>query len=911
MAVDTNTDPPVRTFDQTQATSPDVPPGVNNGGLPVFTEDGALSNLKRNPETGDLYDPVTPPTAKTDAGVGNYDDSSDPPSATNTSTDAVPAGAVQEVKPQGNVLDRFFSYTYRASVYLLSPDEWARQANSKKKTVNGYNLLFQSAGAPINSGATRAAGSTDSGRNPFFPQDFYIDSIQLKNLLQGGATQAAHNVATLKFTVVEPLGITLIDRLYQAVQDHNPKGAGGAVNYGNAQYLMVIRFYGYDENGVIQAVGPANAATGLTDANAVVEKFIPFSINKINWEVGSKLVTYEFDCTPIGQQIAAGTRRGTIPYDMQLSGGTVFDALAGSLEYVTAAGNAATAGVSEDEARDMEGSSNPPPPPTAAAARTPKKSIKSGLVGALNEFQKVLVAGGNGQNPIYGVADQYEIVFVGEAEQLIKSAQLVLPGAKTEAKQTPTTPGPTQDVRAAKGVTDSKNTKTRNISIVAGQPIVQVIETIIRNSTFITNQQLTIIDPDTNKEIPNPNLKGSNNVKWFRINFNSIPLGLDKLRNDYAYKVTYYISVYTVSNYDSKYFAPGKFTGVHKSYPWWFTGKNTAVLEYKETLNSAYTMLVSGSDPSNSAAERERRAVAAGMPELRTYAYGARSGESSQGAQNTKQLDPGANLADSLYGGADLGTTTLRIIGDPAWIQQGSMIGGLTSTDLRNPFNADGTINFDAQQIMFEVNWNRPVDYDPATGLADPNSNKNYKTISRVYTAKDVTSDFRQGKFEQTITGLLFNLPKPDGSNKASTAPKTKPASTDRAVATPAEVNNLPFVNTAGGAAVGVSPNLVGSNRPIIPGTLRAKRAENAAAAAANNGAKPVPPLPELTSDPGTGNVTGANGAPIPMTPPQPVTSNGENVSVLDRMLNSLAGTPLPSNPQIISNDDNSYDSPL
>jgi len=96
--------------------------------------------------------------------------------------------------------------------------------------------------------ATPGAKDPDAGRNPFFPDDFYIESITGENQFPGNKTAAAHMVTNMKFTVIEPGGITLIDRLYQAVQDQAPKDATGAVNYTDAQYLMVIRWYGYDED---------------------------------------------------------------------------------------------------------------------------------------------------------------------------------------------------------------------------------------------------------------------------------------------------------------------------------------------------------------------------------------------------------------------------------------------------------------------------------------------------------------------------------------------------------------------------------------------------------------------------------------------------------------------------------------
>ena len=133
--------------------------------------------------------------------------------ATNSANDAQSL-----IVAQPNVLDKFASYTYSASVYLMSAKQYERLLLSNKKNINGYFLLFQSGGAPVNKGGFlgKGAGSVggqdpnadfaydspdDYGRNPAFPQDFYIDSITIDNALPGQQTQAAHMVTDLKFTV--------------------------------------------------------------------------------------------------------------------------------------------------------------------------------------------------------------------------------------------------------------------------------------------------------------------------------------------------------------------------------------------------------------------------------------------------------------------------------------------------------------------------------------------------------------------------------------------------------------------------------------------------------------------------------------------------------------------------------------
>jgi hypothetical protein len=810
-ARDTGTNPTVKKFNVTQAittgNSTVSADGKSvSGAIPKIPKFNPGNNTVPNDGTamGDTTAIVSPGVGETDDGTAMGDTTNPDDSyggATQTEQDAIikaqqgiVSGAAstnsrRPIVPQGNILDRFASYTYRASVYLMNPAQYQQLVRSKKKSIDGYNLLFQSAGAPaskggftgaLNANANDATGgantinvnAVDAGRNPAFPLDFYIDNISIKNLSQGHASGTAHNMTEIKFTVIEPMGITLLDRIYQAVQDFAPKEEGtGKINYTTAQYLMVIRWYGYDIDGNLIKGGPT-----LSDPNAVIEKFVPFMIKQIDWYVSNKLVTYDFSCVPIGQNVGVGTRRGAVPYDVQLSGSTVAEILGGGAlrppPTTAASPGASTTSASfvnpvlqgeYGEERFTE------PPPKANAAKNPSSMVKTGLMGSMNEFVYQLTVG---QRPIYQYPDQYEIVFVGAAKQLIGAATIVLPGGKKEAKLTPMGLPQTIESGAASPDTDRKDVTMSTIHVVAGQPIVQIIDAVIRNSSYITSQQLTQINPIDNLEEPNPETAATNKpVNWYRINFESIPLKPDNLRNDYAYKIRYIISVYQIDKYDSKYFPVGTFRGVHKSYPWLFTGKNTSVIDYKETLNTAYNMLVSGTNAQNSGSEVLRRQIAATMQDMIVYTYGATSGESMQGSKE-RGNEAAANMADSLYGGADLANGTLRIIGDPAWIQQGSLSSGVTAADLEiGSFLPDGTINFDGEQIFWEVTWNRPDDYDLTTGLASPNGKNNSLGISRLYLASEVTSEFKQGKFEQTITGPLFNLPKRDGTNKAPGAP--------------------------------------------------------------------------------------------------------------------------------------------
>jgi hypothetical protein len=781
---DTNTNPAPVTLQQSQATTPQTlasqplkAPAV--GASAEGTEGEAQAR------------------AQLQAGVGA--DNADAAEKTRAANyDAVNANynASVNIKPQDNVLDKFSSYTYQASVYLMSPKQYEQLLNSKNKTVNGYQLLFQSGGAPNNVGgpqapevgafdqsgrrtaatdtrvAPEAAVRPDAGRNPYFDNDFYIDSITMENALPGRQTGAAHMVTNLKFTVIEPMGITLLDRLYDAVKNFAPKDATGAVNYSAATYLMVIRFFGYNEAGVL--VNPGTAPGGAnSNPNAVIEKFVPFLISKINWSVGSRLVSYDFECAPVGQLIGSSTARGTIPYDVQLTASTVGKVLKGSAAITTT--SAANPGASTTAAKGPlsgDAFNNSTPPQKANAAPTDKKTITGGLMDAMNQYQKELVRRG-----IYSIPDEYEIEFVdgslGDKVIEIEDAAIVLSDNKNVDKSgTPVGGPPTKEggfaLDPSRQFTDLAQ---RSMSITAGQQVVQAIELAVRNSSYVYNQSLLITKPD-GSQTPNPEARNKP-LKWFLISMTATQIGdrPDPLRNDYAYRIKYTVTPYRVPNFDSKYFPVTQFPGLHKQYNYWFTGQNNAVLDYQAQFNSLYNITVSGSSAVDGNNQRIREKYTSSMRDIPRYVYAARSTESGAGGPG-KSNEVSANAAEYLYSPGDLHTAKIKIVGDPAWIQQGSLFRTITSQINPTPgFMPDGTIDFDSSQVLFEIAWQRPEDYDLATGLADPYSKTQAKygerkpLQSNVYLATKVTSEFRQGKFEQTVDGSLYFFPKPDGTN--------------------------------------------------------------------------------------------------------------------------------------------------
>jgi len=711
---------PVRPLSQTQATSA----GGGQSSAAFATNDPRRLDVNR-PGNGVIPGPdVATPPANTQIGAGaSGEDTGVAKNATKTEIDNVFSS--NSVAPQPNVLDQYGSYTYQASVYLMSADAYKTMCDTKQKSLQGSRLLFQSGGAPV------------SGRNPYFSNDYYIDKITLESVISGKGTNQAHNVNQIKMTVIEPNGITLIGNLDKALNaDIGPDAK--KKNFNAQQYLLVIRFYGYDQNGqLVQANNPGIGRP--TDSAAFVEKFFPMCITNIRFKVANKLVEYDIEATAPNYNINVGSNRGSIPYNVELSSGTVKDILAGSL--VSATGQTTATNAATGTTTNTNSASTPPAPGKANAATSVKTTIRQGLMAALNTYQNELVARGTYQYP-----DTYSVEF---ANPSIASASIVVKGADKKSK-------PMTNATTAASTIDPKkqsmDNSARTVSIVAGTQIVQAIDLILRSSSYITDQAAVVIDE--NDQVQRSNGAPAQNLAWYKISLRATPGPYDYKRNDYSYNITYVISAYKINQMVSDYFLSPRYKGVHKQYNYWFTGENTQVLSYEQSYNALYSAVLSGGPGGQFVGEAIKRN------------FQPRSGESSQGAAG-RTNEIGANAADYLYNPNDLQNVTLQIVGDPAWLQQGESFCGASARNFNfNPFLPDGTINYDAQQILFEILINTPNDYNLNTGLIDPNTQGTIfqngaqtpgaARQSYVYLANNCTSEFVKGKFTQVLKGSLL-----------------------------------------------------------------------------------------------------------------------------------------------------------
>ena len=195
--------------------------------------------------------------------------------------------------------------------------------------------------------------------------------------------------------------------------------------------------------------------------------------------------------------------------------------------------------------------------------------------------------------------------------------------------------------------------------------------------------------------------------------------------------------------------------------------------------------------------------------------------------------------ADYLYSPADLKEVRMKIVGDPAFLQQDIVETGLDGQSFNfNAFNRDGSINFNSGQVIFDISWNQPVDYDFETGVMNTrNSSLGRDKQYNVYQLIEVKSHFSRGRFEQDIQGKQFvelnDQPKAPAA-KNPVRPVTKKSPPQGFVGPPADLSGKrKFVNNGAshnpeysGASIG--PNGIYRTDPAPKSLSAIAQANNA-----------------------------------------------------------------------------------
>lgn len=681
--------------------------------------------------------------------------------------------AAQFTGPIPNPLHDYPSYTYGLSLHMLTIEEYNQIVENQTYTPN--RVIIASAGRYNNT-----PGANQFVRAPYFEDDFYFENLEMQTVIGLNDHSRSTNAVEIDFTVIEPYGVTLFNRILKLTKDINPKSE----NYLEQPYLLQIDFFATDDAGVI--VGPVPDQT----------KKIPIRILKFDIKVSNKGSEYSIKAAPFNHS-AYDLSTVSTPAHFEIVAGTVasffqsteaeIDAIKANIknqrELKSTLGLRRNTGL-EGGVIGPDGqityvatsllSAETQSALAATASGDPVYRVKS-YGSAINAWQNELER----QNKVEYV-DTYYFKFhpdIGEAKFDVLG--------KYAAKNTPMT-GVEQANEARRSNIDntevlSVDYNTQIFSINAGTSLEMVLNYVIRNSSYVQDQLVIPEDAGANPAAYKEKKKANADkpLRWFKIipTIKLDPSKFDRVRKVWAREITYHVVPYEVYNTKIAVAPQGTWNDPLKVYNYIYTGKNVDVIDFEIAFNALYYTATT--------AYRDNLAGITGLPveeeektsnvtdyegieddpnaimpvreKPQTLDARARATGGNDSAKSVAAVD----VAESLYttSGGDMLQAKLRIIGDPMYIKQDDIFYTPTikaSTDNTIPtadprLIANGSLHMDDREVYIQVNYRTPTDVDESTGMMKFENNFNQSSFSGMYRVLTVSSSFSQGRFIQTL----------------------------------------------------------------------------------------------------------------------------------------------------------------
>lgn len=622
-----------------------------------------------------------------------------------------------------NPLNKYTNYTYGVSLHAMSMQKYnSVVAKGQDYRTNDGSVLIASAGRR----------GENFKRNQYFHTDMYIDNLRMTTVIGHNSRSRGTNVIDINFTIVEPYGMTLIERLLKVCDDYKIK------RWDQMIFMLQIDFFANDDSG--------NIVSTITDHI----KYLPIKIIDIKIKVNTKGSEYRVTAIP-ASHVGLLESTATTP--------VIFEVLSKTVEeFFTSDGSENRSSDTQEQGRPVPFSADYSVPVAKGfrAAQNGEKPADARVekiysyVSAMNNYQRHLKEKGHQDH-----ADEYR--FVIEDENLRKSKII------HQAKNNSIANSQMNNAQSPGETPDPENELTR---INAGSSVLDVINLIVRNSEYYTDliknsneQNATVRDkPVTLHKVVSKVEFGA----W------------DSKRNVYQKKITYVIRKYNYHNTkspDVQKSLPSKWA---KEYYYMYTGKNTEIIDFDIDFNTMFFTVLT--------ADRERAGKNTVTYNSEGYSYyGAGPIEPDQDgiiAQNQYQYKPitqaGAARASTADGQVvqandfysslmsssrgDMINIKLKISGDPHLIKQDDSFFNPDSETIKGVFNRNNSLNSDAGEIFAYLSFRSPDDIDLNTGMYS--FRDGISTFSGIYKMITVDNVFDRGSFTQSIDMVrLFDQP--------------------------------------------------------------------------------------------------------------------------------------------------------
>jgi hypothetical protein len=711
-----------------------------------------------------------------------------------------------------NKLHDYTSSTYRITLYLLSSDDYAALSD-RPDTFNPQYVLISSGGGYPNAPefAMVRTGKEASGRHPDFQEDFFIENLSLTTVVGLNAKTKASNAIEISFTIVEPYGMTLLDRLQSACS----MPPVNSPNYIDQPYLLEIDF--------LSNVDEAKNKSIRIDRKRVAIKIIEMKIKPGTGGTEYRCRAVPFNHVAFQDSIAA------LPVALSVQAGTVGEFFDSGSEIAKIFSTEVEKNEERVEselkkwAADQE-SKNQGTKPTVAELNEQRNKLRASLNYTTKSYPagyNTFMRGVSGPGKTFAFPPSL-IAFNIPNEKMKKSK--IVDEKFAEVSKVPMT-DPVESMKASVRNSPILSGKTKQgFNINPGINIVQLIDKIMQSSEYIEGQvkaakeaiaknreiisnRSTLLNDANQTQLDREQLTKElreaqaelNRYKfldWYKIIPQVYLLNFDPSRNAYSKQVVYSIVPYKAANAYHPDFAKTRIgkSKIVRSYNYLYTGLNqdiisldidfdslyyTSITAYKDNKTATTSAYVDPNrDANNDATDADpTKANPVRTTDLTTY-YQPRGvnkkGTGQLNSSSRKNASAVADVADSIYTSSrgDNLNVQLRIIGDPAFIKQDDIYYNPMSpayqayntssqttadSDETVPINpSTGQIIFDQEQVFVQLLIKSAVDIDDATGITNKqiklsNGKMTDSTFSGVYKLIKVKSDLNRGKFEQTL----------------------------------------------------------------------------------------------------------------------------------------------------------------
>lgn len=740
-------------------------------------------------------------------------------------------GAVPE-----NILHRYTSYTYRISLFFLTSKDYNTLSSSPGTFVPKYCLISSAGGF-----ATPSTGTElNTVRHPDFRTDFFIDGLSMKTIVGLNAKSKASNAIEISFTITEPYGLSLLDRLLSACETSDDK----AVNYMSQPYLLQVDLLGNPGDEQLTTAGNTN--------NVITSKKIAIKLIEMKIKPTGTGTTYAVRAMPYNHS-AFDTTAASLPVALNIEAGTVGEFFSTKEDLVKL-----FAGEDKADEERLEsalkvwfdefwstGGYKPTPEEVENQRKLLKNSIKfnaKSLVAGYNTWMKKIA-----EEKKLTKLPPIQIAFNIPDKEIAESPIVDPDNSSTTDTALP-------DATSGYNTPAPKGKSVQTFSLNRGTSIIEVIDMVMSKSLYVKKQIETqgskqnIADEQSGYTGGNEradNKKEAAKLKWYKVLPTVALKDFDLSTNTYSKTILYSILPYTAANSYHPNFARVNSQNVANSvvrvYDYLYTGKNQDIIRLEVDFDTSFYTLVTtkgdqvkrtgnfaGSDSNdvNKAEFATTQSAITNPPVVTGF-----SGSNNQSVGTAKSTDPDeqviADMKGSLYTRqrGDALNLKLQIIGDPDFIKQddvfynpgspseyAKLIESRMKNNSKRPVTESGQILFDAEQVYVRVNVKNAVDIDDKIGIVNKqeilsNGRRTDGTFSGIYKVITVQSDFSRGQFTQTLD--LIRIP------DALTPPK-KPIEKKLAPITAINPNdsNAPAANTQTATTTQTPPAQLATPQP-------------------------------------------------------------------------------------------------